>query len=131
MEGQKQVNFKFEERQFPAFIVIPLPLSQANVSENIFAFTSITSHLRRFRIVLKFVNSFSRSSKTREILRIVEDLLKHPENRQETLIFTENYFFVRTTFRHEELPRREVDRLKELHTELCALVPDELYDGVI
>ena len=86
MEGQKQLNFKFEEREIPAFIVIPLPLSQANVSENIFAFTSITSHLRRFRIVLKFVNSFSRSSKTREILRIVEDLLKHPENRQETLI---------------------------------------------
>ena len=139
MEGRKQVNFKFEEKEISAFLVIPLPLSQVNVSDNIAAFSSTTRDLRRFRLVLKFINNFSRSSKTKEILRIIEDFLKHPEKAKETLIFTENYFFVRTTFRHEVLPRRETDRWrprhKELqeqkHREISLLVPEELDDGVV
>ena len=137
MEGRKQVNFKFEEKEISAFLVIPLPLSQVNVSDNIAAFSSTTRDLRRFRLVLKFINNFSRSSKTKEILRIIEDFLKHPEKAKETLIFTENYFFVRTTFRHEVLPRRETDRWRprelqeQKHREISLLVPEELDDGVV
>ena len=92
MEGRKQVNFKFEEKEISAFLVIPLPLSQVNVSDNIAAFSSTIRDLRRFRLVLKFINNFSRSSKTKEILRIIEDFLKHPEKAPIAFMMTCAFF---------------------------------------
>ena len=130
---ERHVNFMFEEREVNFYVVIPLPLNRSNVSENIAAFSTATKDLRRFRVVLRFLNSFTKPNKTQEILKLVEDLLQYPENAKETLVFTENFLFVRTSFRHEILPRRSIDRLREEMkcSEVMPLDLDELYDGEI
>ena len=132
MESRRRVTFNFEEKDVTAYVLIPLPLINDKVSDNIAIFSTNKKDLKRLKVVLKFINSFNRCSKTREILKVIEDFLVFPENTKETLIFTDNYLFVRTTLRQEVLPRRQLDRLREhINRELQPLDLDELFDGEI
>ena len=132
MESRRRVTFNFEEKDVTAYVLIPLPLINDKVSDNIAIFSMNKKDLKRFKVVLKFINSFNRCSKTREIFKVIEDFLVFPENTKETLIFTDNYLFVRTTLRQEVLPRRQLDRLREqINRELQPLDLDELFDGEI
>ena len=132
MESRRRVTFNFEEKDVTAYVLIPLPLTKDQVSENIALFSTNKKDLKRLKVILKFINSFNRSSKTSEILKVIEDFLLFPENTKETLIFTDNYLFVRTTLRQEVLPRRQLDRLREqIDRELQPLDLDELFDGEI
>lgn len=130
---ERHVSFMFEEREVNFYIVIPLPLSRSNVADSIAAFSTAPKDLRRFRIVLRFLNSFSKPTKTQEILKLVEDLICFPENAKETLVFSENFLFVKTSMRHEVLPKRSIERLREemKSGEILPLDLDELYDGEI
>ena len=115
-----------------AYVLIPLPLINDRVSDNIAIFSTNKKDLKRLKVILKFINSFNRSSKTSEILKVIQDFLLFPENTKETLIFTDNYLFVRTTLRQEVLPRRQLDRIREqIDRELQPLDLDELFDGEI
>ena len=117
----------FEEREFNNFfIIIPLPLSRSNVSENIAAFSTSGKDLRRFRTVLRFISLIFKRTRTQEILQLVEELIANPERKKDTLIFTEGYLFVKTSFRHETIPRVKEDLFAEEKLDL-----NELYDGAI
>ena len=127
MDGRKQVRFKTNEKEVTVFILIPLPLSKNNVASNIAAFTTTTKSLRKLRAVLKFINSFKRKSKTKEILRVIEDFLLFPNNAKDTLIFTENYLFVRSSLYQEVLTRRQVEQInRELQPALEELFANEI-----
>ena len=132
MESRRRVTFNFEEKDVTAYVLIPLPLINDRVSDNIAIFSTNKKDLKRLKVILKFINSFNRSSKTSEILKVIQDFLLFPENTKETLIFTDNYLFVRTTLRQEVLPRRQLDRIREqIDRELQPLDLDELFDGEI
>lgn len=132
MESRRRVTFNFEEKDVTAYVLIPLPLINDKVSDNIAIFSTNKKDLKRLKVILKFINSFNRSSKTSEILKVIQDFLLFPENTKETLIFTDNYLFVRTTLRQEVLPRRQLDRIREqIDRELQPLDLDELFDGEI
>lgn len=134
MESRRRVTFDFEEKEVTAYVLIPLPLINDKVSDNIALFSTNKKDLKRLKVILKFINSFNRCSKTSEILKVITDFLVFPENTKETLIFTDNYLFVRTTLRQEVLPRRQLDRLREQldrERELQPLDLDELFDGEI
>ena len=127
MDGRKQVRFKTNEKEVTVFILIPLPLSKNNVASNIAAFTTTTKSLRKLRAVLKFINNFKRKSKTKEILRVIEDFLLFPNNAKDTLIFTENYLFVRSSLYQEVLTRRQVEQInRQLQPALEELFANEI-----
>ena len=131
MESRRRVTFDFEEKEVAAYVLIPLPLTNDKVSDNIALFSTNKKDLKRLKVILKFINSFNRCSKTSEILKVITDFLVFTK---ETLIFTDNYLFVRTTLRQEVLPRRQLDRLREQldrERELQPLDLDELFDGEI
>ena len=113
MDERKQVRFKTNEKEVTVFFLIPLPLNKNNVANSIAAFTTTRRSLKKLRLVLKFINNFNRSSKTKEILRVVEDFLLSPENAKDTLIFTENYLFVRSSLYHEVLPGRIIEQMDQ------------------
>ena len=113
MDERKQVRFKTNKKDVTVFILIPLPLNKNNVANNIAAFTTTERSLRKLKFVLKFINNFKRSSKTKEILRVVESFLVSPENARDTLIFTENYLFVRSSLYQEVLPKRIIEQMDQ------------------
>lgn len=99
-----KVSFGFDETDLEIYLVCPFPLTFESAHQDVYAFSTGVPNIRIFRTVLRFLNKFSRKSKTEQILRIVERMLKKPEVAKDTLMFTEDYMFVRSSIRVEIIP---------------------------
>ena len=63
MESRRRVTFDFEEKEVAAYVLIPLPLINDKVSDNIALFSTNKKDLKRLKVILKFINSFNRCSR--------------------------------------------------------------------
>ena len=97
-------SFGFEETNLEIYLVCPFPLTFESAHQDVYAFSTGVPNIRIFRTVLRFLNKFSRKSKTEQILRIVEHMLKKAEMTNDTLMFTKDCMFVRSSIRVEIIP---------------------------
>ena len=96
--SRRRVGLTLPEVEIEAFLIL---CEGRGPLDCISAFCTEEKSLRRMRNILRFICSFSRRSKTSQILALVEDILRDPMIARRPVVITENYMFVKTNFRAE------------------------------